>query len=365
MVFEADWSGLYPFVRPLVLRLAARPSITVVVVTRESEISRIRNWMHREVPRGRRRASVTSYQTLASVGLRPALLVSCQPFSGVADNWQDIPKVQLLHGMADKRGQLFGPRKLTDFTHLFSPAPVVTELARRRLLGDRIPQHDQLKIVEVGCPKTDDLLDGTYDRKEVLQDLGLPADRPTVLYAPTWEKEASLEQHGEKIISTLSELDTNLLVKPHPLTVADRKDAFLIENGHRGKPWPRILERWERRHTNMRWVRDSYANPFLVAADLLVSEGSGIAFEYVLLDKPIVIIDTPLVSQRHGVDNLHHRLRTCGAVLPSLDDLGAFVKRHLNQPGATAADRGELIRQLAYNPGRATDAAIQFLDRLL
>ena len=150
-------------------------------------------------------------------------------------------------------------------------------------MGRESPQAPLIEIVEVGCPKTDDLFDGTYERTSVLSKLGMPTERPTVLYAPTWEKEASLEQHGEHIISSLAELEINLLVKPHPLTVSDRTDAFLIENGHGGKNWKRLLEEWERRHSNLRWVRDPYANPYLVAADLLVSEGSGIAFEYVLL----------------------------------------------------------------------------------
>jgi len=280
-------------------------------------------------------------------------------------SWQNIPKIQLLHGMADKRGDLFGPRKLTDFTHLFSPAPVVTELARDRLLCDSGSDHTQLQLVEVGCPKTDDLFDSTFERNEVLRNLNLPIDRPAVLYAPTWEKEASLEQHGEEIVSTLSELDISLLVKPHPLTISDRKDPFLFENGHGGKDWKRILRKWERRHTNVRWVRDAYANPFLVAADLLVSEGSGVAFEYVLLDKPIVFVDTPRVSERHGVDNLHHRLRRCGTVPPSLGDLASVVRLHLKEPAATAADRGELIRRLSYNPGSAADASMRFIEDLI
>jgi hypothetical protein len=242
---------------------------------------------------------------------------------------------------------------------------VVTDLARERLLSGASSDHGQIEIVEVGCPKTDDLFDGTFERDEVLRSLGLPADRPTVLYAPTWEKEASLEQHGEEIVSSLSALGINLLVKPHPLTLADRRDPFLIENGHRGKDWKRILKGWERRHSNLRWVREASVNPYLVTADLLVSEGSGVAFEYVLLDKPVVFVDTPLVSERHGVDNLHHRLRSCGFVLPALSDLAGVVQTHMGDRGGTAGVQTSLIEQLAYNPGRAADVAMRSIEPLL
>lgn len=365
VVFEADWFGLYPFVRPLVLRLASRSSTTVVVVTRASEVAPIRGLFRRDTQGARRSSAVVSFESLAAVEMKPALVISCQPFSRIAERWQDIPKVQLLHGMADKRGELFGPRKLRDFTHLFSPAPVVTELARERLLVEDSVKHDRIEIVEVGCPKTDDLFDETFDRDEVLRSLRLPADRPTVLYAPTWEREASLEQHGEEIVSSLSALSINLLVKPHPLSLADRKDPFLIENGHGGKDWGRVLETWERRYRDLRWVRESSVNPYLVTADLLLSEGSGVAFEYVLLDKPVVFVDTPLVSERHGVNNLHHRLRSCGVVLPSLEDLPGIVKAQLEDPGETAGVRTSFIGQLAYNPGRAAEVAMRSIEALL
>lgn len=365
VVFEADWFGLYPFVRPLVLRLNARPSTAIVVATRASEIAPIREWFQRETRGAGCAAAIVSFETIASIKPQPALLISCQPFSVLAANFPDIPKIQLLHGMADKRGELFGPQKLTDFTHLFSPAPVVTELARERLLGRDQAGHPPIEIVEIGCPKTDDLFDGTFARDEVVRSLGLPADRPTVLYAPTWEKEASLEQHGEQIVSALSELEINLLVKPHPLTVADRTDPFLIENGHGGKDWTHILKGWERHRSNLRWVRDSYANPYLVAADLLVSEGSGVAFEFVLLNKPIVFIDTPLVYERHGIDNLHHRLRTCGSIVSRIEDLTSVVEQNLRCPAKSEEPNQRFINSLSYNRSRAATAAIKEISRLL
>jgi len=59
----------------------------------------------------------------------PSLIVSCQSVSGVAGRFAGPPKIQTLHGMADKRGELFGTDRLRDFTHLFSMGPFVTRLA--------------------------------------------------------------------------------------------------------------------------------------------------------------------------------------------------------------------------------------------
>jgi hypothetical protein len=345
--------------------MITNPNTFALIVSRRSEISAIETALFDNFHATNSNVSFISFDVLKWLRVEIDCLISCQPFSLVASTLSGIPKIQLLHGMADKRGELFGPQRLNDFTHLFSPAPVVTELARERLLGRDQSDHPPIEIVEVGCPKTDDLFDGTFERDEVLRSLGLPADRPTVLYAPTWEKEASLEQRGERIVSALSELEINLLVKPHPLTIADRTDPFLIENGHGGKDWTHILEGWERRCSNLRWVRDPYANPYLVAADLLVSEGSGVAFEYVLLDKPIIFIDTPLVYERYGIDNLHHRLRACGTISPSVEGLCEVVRRHLIQTDLDKTDREQFVQQLTYNPGSAATAAIGEIDLLL
>jgi hypothetical protein len=365
VLFEADWRGIFYFVRPLVRKMITDPNTFALIVSRRSEISAIEKALFDNFHAPNSKVSLISFEAFKRLQVEIDCLISCQPYSLVASTFSGIPKIQLLHGMADKRGELFGPQRLTDFTHLFSPAPVVTELARERLLGRDQPNNRPIEIVEIGCPKTDDLFDGTFERDQVLRSLGLPADRPTVLYAPTWEKEASLEQNGDRIVSALSELEINLLVKPHPLSLADRTDPFLIENGHGGKDWNHILEGWERLFSNLRWVQDPYANPYMVAADLLVSEGSGVAFEYVLLDKPIVFIDTPLVYERHGIDNLHHRLRACGTISPSVEDLCEVVRHHLDQTGLDKQDREPFVRQLAYNPGTAATAALGEIDRLL
>jgi len=341
------------------------PTTHALIVSRRSEISAIETALFDNFSAMKPNVSFIPFEVLKRLKIDIDCLISCQPYSLVASAYSGIPKIQILHGMADKRGELFGPRNLTDFTHLFSPAPVVTELAQERLHGKEQSNHPPIEIVEVGCPKTDDLFDGTFERNEVLLSLSLPVDRSTVLYAPTWEKEASFEQHGEQIVSSLAGIDINLLVKTHPLTLAARNDAFLVKNGHGGKDWRRILASWERQHANLRWVRDPYANPYLVAADLLVSEGSGVAFEYVLLDKPIVFIDTPQVYERHGVDNLHHRLRACGTIVSRIEDLAPIVEQKLKCPETNEEITRRYVDRLSYNRGRATLTAMEWISRLL
>ena len=336
-----------------------------MVVTQENELESVVSIMASGEPAVDRSLFVVPYEFVLGSPVDCVCLISCQPYSKIAADYPGVPRIQTLHGIADKRGELFGPCRLADFTHLFSPAPAVTELAQQRLLDEIDHESRPIEIVDTGCPKTDDLFDGTYRRNQVLRDLGLPSDRPSVLYAPTWEKEASLEQGGERIVAELAATGLSVMVKPHPLSVADPEEPFLIKEGHGGKDWKKILRSWETRFSNVRWVRETYANPFLVAADLLISEGSGVAFEYVLLDKPIVFIDTPLVTERYGSENLHHRLRSCGATATGPDKLADLVLRHLDEPTLLATQRHQLAEQTSFNRGTATRCALAKINQLL
>ena len=72
-------------------------------------------------------------------------------------------------------------------------------------------------------------------------------------------------------------------------------------------------------------------------------------------DKPIVFIDSPLVYERHGIDNLHHRLRACGTILRSIEDLKGTVSQQLEIRTEDETDRMPFIKQLSYNRGSSTD----------
>jgi CDP-glycerol glycerophosphotransferase (TagB/SpsB family) len=82
-------------------------------------------------------------------------------------------------------------------------------------------------MVMIGMPKTDPLVDGSLDRDTIIRSLGLSGQRPIVLYASTWRKEASLNTVGEEFLAVMKNLDVDFLVKPHDLLLdpaTNRKD---------------------------------------------------------------------------------------------------------------------------------------------
>ena len=67
-----------------------------------------------------------------------------------------------------------------------------------------------MTIVDIGSPKTDALLNSAFDKVGFLKNLDLNPDKKTVLYSPSYQKEASLEQAGLEIIQELCTLNVNV-----------------------------------------------------------------------------------------------------------------------------------------------------------
>ena len=132
-------------------------------------------------------------------------------------------------------------------------------------------------------PKVDRLVDGSIDRRNVLRRLGLPDDRPTVLYAPTWSPASSLNRFGVEIVARLREQPVNVIVKLHDRS----RDPRPLYSG--GVDW---IGRLRPLLAPGSAVLATSADicPYLVAADVMVTDHSSAGFEYLLLDRPLGIV---------------------------------------------------------------------------
>jgi CDP-Glycerol:Poly(glycerophosphate) glycerophosphotransferase len=207
------------------------------------------------------------------------------------------------------------------------------------------------RAVEVGFPKTDRLLDGSLDRGAILRSYGFTGDRPVILYAPTGAKHNSLETMGGDLIRLLSATgEYDLLVKPH-------------DHPKHKLNWFERLAPLE--HEHLKLVREPDVVPTLFAADLLMSDASSVVNEYALLDRPIVFLDVPELLAAAGGDGSALDLDTWGrrggevAANPvaALD----AVADGIEDPARHSDVRRAIVEDLFFNPGCATDAAMDFL----
>jgi len=252
-------------------------------------------------------------------------------------------RIHTFHGVSFK-GKAFS-EKVLDFDRLFVVGPYM----KRRFVEKGILAENDPRLATVGMPKLDPLVDGSLQRLEILGRIGLPFDRPTVLYAPTWRKESSLYSMGEAIIRSLVRKDWNVLVKLHDLCYYPSYNTV---------DWEAQLRALE--HRNLRVIREYNVVPYLFASDLLITDASSVGNEFTLLDRPIVFVEVPQLVQkyRETIDLDTWGTKT-GRLVSSPEELIETVEWGLAHPEEQGEIRRAAAADIFYNPGTASDRAIE------
>src|SRR5262249_153668 len=196
---------------------------------------------------------------------------------------------------------------------------------RQRYLEVGLVPDSSLAAPLVGYPKLDSLVDGSLDREHVARSLGFTSSAPTVLYPPPWSPPSSLNPMGEDVIDRLAAEGLQVIVKLH-----DRSyDRRLRGSG--GIDWAARLKKYDD-HPSIRVAQDPDGTALMAVSDAMVSDHSSIAFEYTLLDRPIVIIDRPdLIEHARINPEKVRQLRSAAVVVREPRDVVKSVLGTLRQ----------------------------------
>jgi hypothetical protein len=259
-------------------------------------------------------------------------------------------RIHLFHGVAGKY-DLDAPVRI---------APVVAAFDRLMFPNlDRMQRYARAGLVDpnspraalIGYPKVDCLVDGSLDRAAIEHELQLDTSAPTVLYAPTWSPDSSLNSMGEAIITALTQLGVNVIVKVH-----DRSYDVGVR-GSGGIDWHARLEPFCR-DRRVHLAAHADASPYLFVADALVTDHSSVGFEFMLLDRPIVVVDCPELIQKARINPEKVALLRSGAeVVHAAEEVAAAVRRGLDAPASLSERRRAIANDLFYRPGGATARA--------
>jgi CDP-glycerol glycerophosphotransferase (TagB/SpsB family) len=143
------------------------------------------------------------------------------------------------------------------------------------------------QLVTVGCTYLDVYLD---KMKEI------PKEKNhifTVLVSPSWGASAILSLYGEKLLDPLVRTGWRIIVRPHPQS---RKSE------------PQMLEALAKKYSefsNLEWDYEPDNIKSLVKADIMISDFSGIVFDYAFLcDKPIIYVKQGFDLRPYDADDL-------------------------------------------------------------
>ena len=140
---------------------------------------------------------------------------------------------------------------------------------------ERIRKLPEKELLVLGLPYLDELKK-RIDSEGVEEHSG-----KTVLLAPSWGASSILNRYGEKIIEELLKTGYHLIIRPHPQSFSSEKEMI-----------DRLMKKYPE-SDQLEWNRDNDNFYALRRADILISDFSGVIFDFALaFDRPVIYADT-------------------------------------------------------------------------
>ena len=219
-----------------------------------------------------------------------------------------------------------------------------------RKMEELRPNIKKKELVIAGCTYLEQMqerLDSLPPREQ--------NERTVVLVAPSWGASGILARYGERLLSALQkEKDFDIIVRPHPQTVVSEKD---------------ILEPLQTKFPDIEWNFDNDNFDVLRKSDILITDFSGIMFDYTFIfDKPLIYADTdfdPMPYDADWIDEPMWALR----ILPELGvrleekdfpSIAQVIKTALNSE--TLEQNRQRIKDEAWqNRGSSAKSVVDYL----
>ena len=180
-------------------------------------------------------------------------------------------------------------------------------------------------------------------------------EKPVVLIAPSWGKSGILSRYGEKLLSALSENNKfEVIVRPHPQTLVSEKN---------------ILEPLKEKFSNIEWNFDNDNFEVLNKSDILITDFSGIIFDYTFIfDKPLIYADTNFDTLPYDADWLDEKMWAL-RVLPEIgvkleekdfEHIDTIITGALSSKGL-AENRNKVKNEAWQNCGNSASAIVNYV----
>jgi hypothetical protein len=208
------------------------------------------------------------------------------------------------------------------------------------------------KVVPVGCTYFDELIRRKATKK---------SNGTNVLVAPSWGKNGLLTKFGIDLLLPLLNENFNIVIRPHPQTYIS--ELTMISN----------LEKKLEKYENFSWDRSNDNSQCMRDADIMISDFSGIIFDFVFVyEKPVLSLDfkfDPLGLEADELDGIpweYSIFEKLGRRVKEneIEQIPTIIKSYqLNEKLSETAQK--IREESVYNFGSASSAVVDNLIGIL
>lgn len=234
-------------------------------------------------------------------------------------------KVQIFHGLGVEKASHF---KIRHFFDVYcTSGPFVTNKYEKFQKRKRY-----FLVKETGWPKIDHIIN--YPANNLRDKFNLPKDKKVILFAPTHSKKMQSAESLLPIIPDIINEDEIWFLKFHELMNKEIRDSIKNSN-------------------NIRIINDYDITPYLHLADILITDTSSVAYEFMILDKPIVTYKT-------------QSRKTKGIDITQPSQLREAIDRSLSDPQEFHQNRINHIAEInPYIDGKISENLISTLEKIV
>ena len=229
-------------------------------------------------------------------------------------------------------------------------------------------EEKQLRDIEKlrGIPERETCLTGItyldtmkkrYDECKIGDSDKAADDTKTVLLAPTWGETAILSRFGDRIISALCATGYNIIIRPHPQSFESEKELM-----------DKLMEKFPE-SDKLHWNRDNDNFEVLRSSDIMITDFSGVMFDYALIfDRPFIYADIEFDKSPYDAAWLEEDMWTL-RILPHIgiplkeedfDSIKEVIDRTVNDE-KLAEGRDRARQETWANPGEAAVRTVDFM----
>lgn len=259
----------------------------------------------------------------------------------------DVEYVFVQHGVGSNN---MGMRKgcMDHFDTIFCAGPHQAEEIRET---EKVYGLAPKKLIEVGYPLIDEIRENYQALPHVEH------ARKKILIAPSWQDHNIVDSCLEDILDKLSNKGYEIIVRPHPQEVRLKKEKMEI-----------LKQKYDSDDITIQ--TDFTSNNPVMEADLLITDWSGISWEYAFTThRPILFINTPMKVMNPEYQkistvplNILLRNKLGRSLEPDQTDKVAETVEYLI--GHTAEYRKEieaLAQEYLFNPGFSAEVGAKYI----